>query len=172
MIYIGLCSGDILMNEAIDYAMEQVEMGDNRSEMFELAGAYADDFDYIVGLVQDLQEDFLNAEIENRKIRLAIVYDAIKEKNQEFVEGLIELTELWAKLGFPDDSPHIIQGRNNSISPSEYYSQENYDKLYRINCDWFDKELEYLQNFESSVVSVEGRSHPRQPPRTFPEARA
>ena len=115
-------------------------------EDHELAGAYADDFDYVLRLVQDLQEDFIDEAIERRKIRLAIVYDVIKEKNHNFVDGLIQLTELWDKLDYPKDSPHTVQGRNNKISPNEYYTQENYDKLYKANCEWFRKELLYLQN--------------------------
>ena len=81
-------------------------------------------------MVQDLQEDFIDEAIERRKIRLAIVYDVIKEKNHNFVDGLIQLTELWDKLDYPKDS----------------YTQENYDKLYKANCEWFRKELLYLQN--------------------------
>lgn len=146
MIFIGLCTGDVEAYEVIDYAMEQIELGDCRSEIFELAGAYADDFDYVLRLVQDLQEDFIDEAIERRKIRLAIVYDVIKEKNHNFVDGLIQLTELWDKLDYPKDSPHTVQGRNNKISQNEYYTQENYDKLYKANCEWFRKELLYLQN--------------------------
>ena len=131
MIFIGLCTGDVEAYEVIDYAMEQIELGDCRSEIFEL---------------QDLQEDFIDEAIERRKIRLAIVYDVIKEKNHNFVDGLIQLTELWDKLDYPKDSPHTVQGRNNKISPNEYYTQENYDKLYKANCEWFRKELLYLQN--------------------------
>ena len=41
MIFIGLCTGDVEAYEVIDYAMEQIELGDCRSEIFELAGAYA-----------------------------------------------------------------------------------------------------------------------------------
>ena len=90
-----------------------IELGDCRSEIFELAGAYADDFDYVLRLVQDLQEDFIDEAIERRKIRLAIVYDVIKEKNHNFVDGLIQFTELWDKLDYLKDSPHTVQGRNN-----------------------------------------------------------
>lgn len=32
----------------------------------------------------------------------------------------------WHCLIFPDDSSYVFQGRNNSITPSEYYIQENY----------------------------------------------
>ena len=56
MIFIGLCTGDVEAYEVIDYAMEQIELGDCRSEIFELAGAYADDFDYVLRLVQDYKK--------------------------------------------------------------------------------------------------------------------
>ena len=32
MIFIGLCTGDVEAYEVIDYAMEQIELGDCRSE--------------------------------------------------------------------------------------------------------------------------------------------
>lgn len=146
MIYIGLCNGNISTYEVVDYAMKQIERGDTRPEIFELAGAYADDYEYILGLVQDLVEVSLDESLESRKIRLAIVFEKIKNKNRNFVDGLIELTELWDSLGFPEDSPHIVQGVNNTLSPNEYYSQENYDELYRLNYEWFMKEWQYLQN--------------------------
>lgn len=145
MIYIGMRNDDISTFEIIDYAMMRIEQGDDRSEINELAGAYADDYEYILNLVRDLQESDLDEKIEARKIRLAIVYNVLKKKNTKYVEGLVELTELWDKFGFPSDMPHIVQGRNNTISPSEYYSQENYDRLYDANCDWFKTELLYLQ---------------------------
>lgn len=145
MIYIGMRNDEISTYEIIDYAMTLIEQGAAQAEIYELAGAYADDYEYILNLVRDLQENNLDEKYEGRKIRLAIVYNVLKKKNTKFVEGLIELTELWDKLGFPSDMPHIVQGRNNSISPSEYYSQENYDRLYDINCDWLRTELLYLQ---------------------------
>lgn len=147
MIYIGMRNEDISTYEIIDYAMMRIEQGADNPEIFELAGAYVDDYDYILNLVQDLQENDLDELFEGRKIRLAIVYNGLKKKNTKFIDGLIELTELWDKLGFPSDMPHIVQGRNNTISPSEYYSQENYDELYNINYEWFKAELLYLQGY-------------------------
>ncbi len=58
----------------------------------------------------------------------------------------MELTELWVQFGYPEDSPHIIQGRGNNISPTEYYTQSNYDKLYIKNKEWLEKELSFLKN--------------------------
>ena len=36
MIFIGLCTGDVEAYEVIDYAMEQIELGDCRSEILNL----------------------------------------------------------------------------------------------------------------------------------------
>ena len=41
------------------------------------------------------------------------------------------LTELWIELGDTADSPHIIQGKDSRISPVEYYTDANYDYLYK-----------------------------------------
>ena len=67
------------------------------------------------------------------------------KKNNDFIDGLLELTDLWCKLDYPKDSPHVIQGLDNFLSPTEYYTKENYDILYKKNYEWFVKELSFLQ---------------------------
>lgn len=54
------------------------------------------------------------------------------------------LTELWLELGYTSDSPHIIQGKNNSISPVEYYTDANYNYLYEKNKCWLKDEINFL----------------------------
>ena len=58
--------------------------------------------------------------------------------------GIAELTDLWIGLDYPADSPHIIQGRGNNISPRDYYTKKNYDKLYAKNTAWLETELSNL----------------------------
>lgn len=134
--------------------MTQINVGDKRMEILELAGAYLDDYEFILSLVQDLVEENKNSDIEKRKIRLVIVNNTLNKKNKDFIAGLMELTDLWSELGYPEDSPHIIQGLNNSISPSEYYTQQNYDILYNKNHDWFMKELMFYKN-NNIVIGME-----------------
>lgn len=138
----------------MEYAMTQINVGDKRMEILELAGAYLDDYEFILSLVQDLVEENKNSDIEKRKIRLVIVNNTLNKKNKDFIAGLMELTDLWSELGYPEDSPHIIQGLNNSISPSEYYTQQNYDILYNKNHDWFMKELMFYKN-NNIVIGME-----------------
>ncbi|MBD5480195.1 MAG: DUF2247 family protein [Lachnospiraceae bacterium] len=57
---------------------------------------------------ENAQDDF-----EGRKIRAVIVSNALRVKNDDYINGLLDLTDLWIDLGCPNDSPHIIQGREN-----------------------------------------------------------
>lgn len=91
----------------------------------------------------DIIEYAIN-DIENRKIRIAVVNKVVKNKNDNFIHGLKELTELWTGLEYPADAPHTIQGRDNDILPTEYYTQENYNILFEKNKEWLTRELEYL----------------------------
>ena len=54
------------------------------------------------------------------------------------------LTELWLELGDTADSSHIIQGKDNRISPVEYYTDANYDYLYKKNKCWLKDEIHFL----------------------------
>ena len=145
MIFIGLCEKQISTKDVINYAVEQLSRSEEKIEVFELAGENENDYDHILSLVQKLQENNLNYDIEKRKIRIAIVKNTISKKNNDFIDGLLELTDLWCKLDYPKDSPHVIQGLDNFLSPTEYYTKENYDILYKKNYEWFVKELSFLQ---------------------------
>lgn len=145
MIFIGLCEKQISTKDVINYAVEQISNNEEKIEVLELAGESENDHEYILSLVRKLQEDSLNYDIEKRKIRIAIVKNTISKKNNNFIDGLLELTDLWCRLGYPDDSPHIIQGLDNFLSPTEYYTKENYDILYKKNYEWFVEELSFLQ---------------------------
>lgn len=144
LLYNGLCNNQISASDIIEYAMEKLEEGDDENEVCEIAGEYADNKEEICGLLYDLIESDTSDDMENRKIRIVVVNKVLKNKNDNFINGLIELTELWIGLGYPADAPHIIQGRDNDISPTEYYTQENYDILFEKNKEWLVRELEYL----------------------------
>lgn len=145
LLYNGLCNRQISTNDIIDYAMEKLEEGNGENEVCEIAGAYAENKDEICDLLYELIETDTSDDTENRKIRVAVVNRVLKNKNENFLNGLMDLTELWIGLGYPVDAPHIIQGRDNTISPTEYYTQENYDILFEKNRKWLIRELEYLK---------------------------
>lgn len=83
-------------------------------------------------------------DLEDRKLRAARVNKFLKDKNTNCIDGLMGLTELWLELGCTADSPHIIQGKDNSISPVEYYTDANYNYLYEKNKHWLKDEVYFL----------------------------
>ncbi len=145
MLYRGLLEKQIPINEIVEYAMEQLEKGDDRIEICELAGSSDNDLEDIMNILYELaDEEKSQDDLEDRKLRATRVNNFLKDKYSNCIDGLMGLTELWLELGYTTDSPHIIQGKDNSISPMEYYTDENYNYLYEKNKSWLEDEVHYL----------------------------
>ena len=91
-----------------------------------------------------------NAEqsIQQRKLRVYLVKEALEELPKDYFKGLIELASLWGSLGFPHESPHVFQGVNNSYTPQEYYTQDVFDLLFAKNKQWVKDEIEHIKLLE------------------------
>jgi hypothetical protein len=61
------------------------------------------------------------------------------------VDALAELTSFWSAFGFPSESPHIVQGRGNTISPAEYYTRDMKDRMVSAHRAWVAQELTALR---------------------------
>ena len=145
MLYRGLLEKQIPISEIVEYAMEQLEKGDDRIEICELAGSSDNDLEDIMSILYELaDEEKSQDDLEDRKLRATRVNKFLKDKNTNCIDGLMGLTELWLELGYTDDSPHIIQGKDNNISPVEYYTDANYDYLYKKNKNWLSDEVNFL----------------------------
>jgi hypothetical protein len=86
----------------------------------------------------------LAPEIDDREVRgwraveLAHLLDELPPSP---IDGLMELTSFWNALDFPDDMPHVVQGRANDISPIDYYTEENYRQLLDRHKAWLRSEI-------------------------------
>ena len=67
-------------------------------------------------------------------------------KQNNCVNGLSVLNDIWLKLGVVENCPHIFQGVGNDILPEDYYTKENYSKLYDAHLTWLEKEINLLKN--------------------------
>lgn len=145
MLYRGLLEKQIPISEIVEYAMEQLEKGDDRIEICELAGSSDNDLEDIMNILYELaDEEKSQDDLEDRKLRATRVNNFLKDKYSNCIDGLMGLTELWLELGYTTDSPHIIQGKDNSISPVEYYTDANYNYLFEKNKYWLEDEVHYL----------------------------
>ena len=145
MLYRGILEKQIPISEIVEYAMEQLGKGEDRIEICELAGSNNDDLDDVINILYELAtEEKCQDDFEDRKLRAVRVNNFLKDKNKNCIDGLMGLTELWLELGYTDDAPHVIQGINNNISPVEYYTDDNYNYLYKKNKQWLRDEVDFL----------------------------
>ena len=145
MLYRAILEKQISIREIVEYAMEQLEKGDDRIEICELAGSNDNDLDDVLNILYELaDEEKSQDDFEDRKLRAVRVNNFLKNKNTNCIDGLMRLTELWLELGYTDDTPHIIQGKDNNISPVEYYTDVNYNYLYEKNKRWLSDEVSFL----------------------------
>ncbi|MDR2163324.1 MAG: DUF2247 family protein [Clostridiales Family XIII bacterium] len=129
----------------IDYAQSQLEETEDE-QILMLAAEYEDDIEGIDACLCLLaKRENTSFELEFRKWRVLYVRDSLPKTNTDYVAGLIKLLEMWGKFDFPDDSPHVIQGRYNQIAPEDYYTEDNYKILLKKNQDWIHKEIDEIR---------------------------
>ena len=111
-----------------------------------LAGAQDDESEMVEHCLRQLaaRED-ANQNIELRKWRLYMLKDLEPTLGDDPVYGLIGLTEFWDKFGYPEDSPHVVQGRGNDQGPQEYYTDENFRHRRMQHREWMKEEEEFLK---------------------------
>lgn len=150
LLFIGykgnpIFSDELTTNQIIEYALDVYSIDATNNLLLELI------LEERTENVSSLLESLSNIEntcfdIEFRKWRVLFVSKKIAKKNSNYIDGLCELGDIWIKLGYPDDSPFIFQGRNNNISPENYYTKQNYDDLYFKHQVWIADELRFIKN--------------------------
>ena len=134
---------ELSSKDIINYAISILE-SDFKDSVYkrlveEIACEYEENYEKLDYNIKELVklENNIDYKLEFRKWVYMYVSINLK-KNSDNIQGLIELTELWAKLDFPDFSPHIVQGVNNDIIPQDYYTTENYNYLLRKHFEWLE----------------------------------
>jgi hypothetical protein len=100
------------------------------------------DEDNIDGILRRLAPTICSLEL--RKWRVLLLTQVMKRLPESPVDGLAELTAFWNALDFPGDMPHVVQGLGNELSPSEYYTQDNYRTLLDRHREWLRSEIDAL----------------------------
>lgn len=142
----GKFSRQLKEKDIINFAINLITNDDNQQQdVLMLASCGEKDSCEIEKLINWLaNEEKGNREVEERKWQVILLINLLKKLNEKPTYGLIEITEFWEKFGFPEYSPHIDQGINNNINPSDYYSKENYDITIYLHKKWIKNQLEDL----------------------------
>ena len=131
----------ISKKDIIEYAIQNLEDSPEIDLIAQLISFEKDDYQYNIILNKLVRTENVDYDLQIRKWRVVLVDRLIEDLPQDPFEGLIELTEFWASLGFPRDCPHIIQGRNNSYTPIEYYTEDFLKISIKNHIQWIKNEV-------------------------------
>ncbi|MCS1350911.1 DUF2247 family protein [Mechercharimyces sp. CAU 1602] len=138
----------IEVKEVINFAVEWLGtvLSDSLDEnVIAIASAYESDREDIEKSLKRLSSTVDSTEeIECRKWRFVLLKRRLKYLSRDPLYGMIGLTEFWADFNYPDDSPHMVQGRNINMEPKEYYSQEFYEDVLAKHHSWLERERRWL----------------------------
>jgi hypothetical protein len=83
--------------------------------------------------------------VELRKWRALMLEEVLETLDDSPLYGLIGLTEFWEKFDYPPDSPHQVQGRDDQLSPADYYTAANFRRVLAQHRRWLDEEKASLK---------------------------
>lgn len=138
-------------DEIAAYAYERMTTSSGREEerlIVELLGLdlQTESRETVGDRLRSLSElDGRESEIELRKWRVVLLEQVLRTLPHDALYGLMALSEFWQGFGFPSDSPHEVQGRGNAIDPSEYYQQDNMDRIVGRHRAWIEDERRMLR---------------------------
>lgn len=154
LIDIGFKGSDVFCNELkasdiIEYAESILYLDDYHEEVAELASESEENIYEIDKYVKILSSyEKCERSLEFEKWVVCYVNKHIQKKYDNCIDGLIELADIWVKLEMPKDYPFIFQGVDNELIPEEYYTMQNYEKLYQDHINWIKDKLYKLKEKE------------------------
>lgn len=142
----GAFQYQLTTREILDYASSLLVNDDISDDVVQLAAANEKDEEVIAKYVRRLSlQENADRSVELKKwcacyLKKGLIYDECN-----YINGLVMLTDLWINIHETADFPYTFQGVENNISPKEYYTRENYERLYLKSCEWLEKTLTQLQ---------------------------
>lgn len=79
-----------------------------------------------------------------RKWRAVALEDLLSRLGADPVYDLIALGEFWTDWGSATDSPYVVQGVGNTLTPEEYYTEHNLDEALSRHREWLKAEIAHL----------------------------
>jgi len=90
-LYLAICMNQVLPEEVIEYAIEKLDESDSIL-LYQLAGLRANEEEEICALLLELVElEKASDDTETRKIRALHVAKILEKKNENYIDGLMDL---------------------------------------------------------------------------------
>ena len=136
----------LTLHDVESFATEQLESSMASDEAAEVLVGVDNGPDETRAVLRKLADvENCDTEHELRKWRVVLLRQAISHLPSDPLYGLLALTGFWERFDFPFDSPHVVQGRGNTTSPPEYYTEANYRALVQKHLEWIGVETAALR---------------------------
>lgn len=152
MVYLGAQGtpmGKLSSNEVSSFACNELAKPDGVKDILLTAisevafcSEVTDEVVSYLRLICD--EEHIDLNLSSRKWRYLSLKLVMDELPDDCVYGLLKLNEFWMLWGEDVGSPNIVQGVGNNISPTEYYSDEQYQLTIKNHQEWLEKEKSEL----------------------------
>lgn len=131
----------ISSKEVISYATDQLVRGvvDYARYVADLASTEVSDtrnVERVLWRVASLEG--FDADTETLKWEVVLLRKLMESLSSDPLDALADLTDFWLTFDQPAHSPHTIQGVGNSITPQEYYTQENLARTLHEHHGWLE----------------------------------
>lgn len=144
----GTPAGKLPAPEISDFACQKIAMSDIKESLLPAISEVAfctSVTDEIISYLEFIcNEENVDLQISGRKWRYVALSLLLENLPNDYVYGSIELNDFWNEWGEAINSPNIVQGVGNNISPSEYYTADNYLLLINKHQQWLNEELKQL----------------------------
>lgn len=97
-------------------------------------------------LMKKVQAEDIDLSAEVRKWQVVLLKLEMTRLPGQALYALIALTEFWERFAYPGDSPHVVQGRGNAITPNEYYTDQNLARTLQAHREWLERETRALRD--------------------------
>lgn len=143
----GIPRGEVLGAQFVrrfaDDELSQLDVTDpvlgEVSELSLFDGEQLEDARKNVARICDLRS--IDVERAKRKWRAVALEDLLSKVGGDPVYDLIALGEFWADWGSATESPFVVQGVGNNLTPEEYYTERNLDETIKRHQDWLRGEF-------------------------------
>lgn len=133
-----------------DYACIYLKnANDNLEQIVQLIDEKNDEYEFIQILEKLSNSENSDIELQIRKWVIYLTKKMLENLDDNYVEGLLNITEFWVSLGQPSISPHILQGVENSITVQDYYTEYMYNIIVNKHIKWVEEEIEKIIHLES-----------------------
>ena len=139
-------SNELLIDDIMDYAVNLYENATTDTLLFNLIVLEKDDSQNIFNMIKKLSDkEKTDYSIEYRKWEILFVWKKVSFIDQNYMDFLLDLSDLWIKLGSPKNFPCVIQGVNNDMTPEDYYSLQNYNTVIKEMKQWIINEKSIIK---------------------------